>query len=75
MVVVEDVHWADEATLDILRLLGRRVEAIEAMVIATYRDDELDRRHPLRIVVGELGTTPGVRRMELPSSRRCWRQG
>lgn len=66
IVVVEDVHWADEATLDILRLLGRRVEAIEALVIATYRDDELDRTHPLRIVVGELGTTPGVRRIELP---------
>ncbi|TMK33345.1 MAG: helix-turn-helix transcriptional regulator, partial [Actinobacteria bacterium] len=57
IVVLEDVHWADEATLDILRLLGRRIEAVEALVIATYRDDELDRTHPLRIVVGELATT------------------
>ena len=67
IVVLEDVHWADEATLDILRLLGRRIEAVEALVIATYRDDELDRTHPLRIVVGELATTAGMRRIELPA--------
>src|SRR5207249_4541059 len=67
IVVVEDVHWADEATLDILRLLGRRVESVDALVIATYRDDELDRTHPLRIVVGELTTTTGIRRIRLPA--------
>jgi len=41
--VLEDVHWADEATLDVLRLLGRRLDSVPALVIATYRDDELDR--------------------------------
>ena len=55
-VVVEDVHWADEATLDVLRLLARRIDSVPALLVATYRDDELDRRHPLRGVLGELGT-------------------
>jgi DNA-binding CsgD family transcriptional regulator len=67
IVVLEDVHWADEATLDILRLVGRRVESIGALVVATYRDDELDRTHPLRIVVGELGTSTGILRIALPA--------
>ena len=66
IVVLEDLHWADEATLDILRLVGRRSESIGALVIVTYRDDELERTHPLRIVVGELATTSGIRRIELP---------
>ena len=54
VVVLEDLHWADEATLDVLRLLARRIESLPALVLATYRDDELDPRHPLRIVLGEL---------------------
>jgi DNA-binding CsgD family transcriptional regulator/tetratricopeptide (TPR) repeat protein/type II secretory pathway predicted ATPase ExeA len=66
IVVIEDLHWADEATLDILRLLGRRVESISSLVIGTYRNDELDRDHPLRLLVGELGTGAGVHRFELP---------
>src|SRR5512133_1393688 len=54
IVVLEDLHWADEATLDVVRLLARRIETLPALVVATFRDDELDRSHPLRIVVGEL---------------------
>jgi tetratricopeptide (TPR) repeat protein len=54
VVVLEDLHWADEATLDLLRLLARRVETVPALVLATFRDDELDRSHPLRVVLGEL---------------------
>ena len=63
--VLEDLHWADEATLDVLRLLARRVETVPALVIASYRDDELDAAHPLRIVLGELATTQNVGRMKL----------
>src|SRR4051794_39075035 len=63
VVVLEDLHWADEATLDVLRLLGRRVTGVASLVIATYRDDELDRAHPLRIVLGELATSPGIERL------------
>jgi DNA-binding CsgD family transcriptional regulator len=54
IVVLEDLHWADEATLDLIRLLARRIETVPALVLATYRDDELDRTHPLRVVLGEL---------------------
>ena len=56
VVVLEDLHWADEATLDVVHLLGRRAARMPALVIATYRDDELEREHPLRIVFGDLGT-------------------
>ena len=55
VVVIEDIHWADEATLDVLRLLSRRLESVPALVVATYRDDELTRNHPLRAVLGEFG--------------------
>ncbi len=63
--VLEDVHWADEATLDVLKLLARRLAETPALVVATYRDDELDRAHPLRIVVGELATSDAVARVKL----------
>jgi DNA-binding CsgD family transcriptional regulator len=65
MVVFEDVHWADEATLDVLRVLARRLDRSRAVVVATYRDDGLDRMHPLRIVLGELATRPAVRRVAI----------
>ena len=54
IIVLEDLHWADEATLDVVQLVGRRIGGMPALVIATYRDDELERDHPLRVVLGEL---------------------
>jgi len=63
VVVLEDVHWADEATLDVLRVVGRRIGGAPTLVLATYRNDELDRAHPLRVVLGELATTTAVRRL------------
>jgi DNA-binding CsgD family transcriptional regulator len=63
--VLEDLHWADEATLDVLRLLARRGETVPALILASYRDDEFDRAHPLRIMVGELGTSPIAGRLKL----------
>jgi len=63
--VLDDVHWADEATLDVLRLLARRVETVPALIIASYRDDELERAHPLRIVLGELAASQSVGRLKL----------
>ncbi len=65
VMVLEDVHWADEATLDVLRLLARRVETFSALVVATFRDDELDRAHPLRVLLGELATSHALRRVKL----------
>lgn len=55
ILVLEDLNWADEATLDVMRLLGRRLQDVPTLVIGTYRDDELNSSHPLRIVLGDLG--------------------
>jgi len=63
--IVEDAHWADEATLDVIGLLGRRIEQLGALVVVTYRADELSRTHPLRIVLGDLATAPGIVRVHL----------
>jgi hypothetical protein len=54
LVVLEDIHWADEATLDLVRFLGRRIQRTRCLLIATHRDDELPATHPLRAVLGEL---------------------
>jgi DNA-binding CsgD family transcriptional regulator/tetratricopeptide (TPR) repeat protein len=66
IVVIDDVQWADEATLDVLRLLASRLEGVPAAVIVIYRDDELDRWHPLRILVGEIGAGQAITRVRLP---------
>jgi DNA-binding CsgD family transcriptional regulator len=63
ILVIEDAHWADEATLDVLRLLGRRLSGLRALVVLTYRDDELERTHPLRTVLGELAATAAPSRI------------
>jgi DNA-binding CsgD family transcriptional regulator len=65
ILVLEDVHWADEATLDVLTLLGRRIESVPVLVLVSYRDDELGRAHPLRIVLGEMANAEGVSRLPL----------
>ena len=70
VVVLEDVHWADEATLDVLKLLGRRIDGVPALVAVTYRDDELDARHPLRSVIGDLPVPPVAQRLRLASLSR-----
>lgn len=72
---LEDVHWADEATLDVVRLLTRRVDRAPVLVVATYRDDELEASHPLRVVVGELATSRDITRIRLtPLSREAVEQ-
>ncbi|MFN8540471.1 MAG: LuxR C-terminal-related transcriptional regulator [Thermomicrobiales bacterium] len=65
LIVFEDVHWADEATLDLLRFLGRRIATTRAFLLATYRDDEVGPTHPLRIVLGDLATAASVHRRSL----------
>lgn len=52
--VIEDAHWADEATLDLLRFLGRRIANAPALIVVTYRDDEMGATHPLRAALGQL---------------------
>lgn len=65
IVVFEDVHWADEATLDLVKFLGRRIHQTAALFILTYRDDEIGRDHPLRYVLGDLPART-VTRIALP---------
>jgi len=66
VLVVEDLHWADDATLDLLRFLGRRLRGRPVLVLATYRDDALGATDPLRAAVGELTALPSTRRIDLP---------
>ena len=73
--VLEDLHWADEATLDALRLLARRVETVPGLIVASYRDDEFVRTHPLRIVLGELASSRAVERLKLVGLGGPWRPG
>jgi DNA-binding CsgD family transcriptional regulator len=54
VLVLEDLHWADEATLDVIRLLARRMLQAPALVLATSRTDQLGSAHPLRLALGEL---------------------
>jgi DNA-binding CsgD family transcriptional regulator/tetratricopeptide (TPR) repeat protein len=70
LVVFEDVHWADEATLDVLRLLARRISATPSLVVATYRDDETGDEHPLRLLLGDLASTGAIERLEVPPLSR-----
>jgi DNA-binding CsgD family transcriptional regulator len=65
VIVLEDVHWADEATLDLLTFVGRRIRQTPGVVVATYREDEVGASHPFRRVLGGL---PGdaVRRIRVP---------
>ena len=56
VLVVEDMHWSDEATLDALRYLARRIDDIPAVLVMTYRDDELGQGHPLTLLLGDIRT-------------------
>jgi DNA-binding CsgD family transcriptional regulator/tetratricopeptide (TPR) repeat protein len=66
VVVVEDIHWADEATIDLLRFLGRRIRDATVLLVATYRDDGLAAGDPLLVALGDLATQRSVRRVSLP---------
>ena len=69
VLVVEDLHWADDATLDALRYVCRRLQTLTALVVLTFRDDDIDDAHPLRRLLGALATQP-VQRLQLhPLSR------
>src|SRR3984957_14141171 len=74
VVVIEDVHWADEATLDLLGYLGRRIREIAVLLIVSYRNDELADTHPLRIALGYLAVQRCTKRLALaPLSARAVR--
>lgn len=66
VLVFEDMHWADDATLDLLRILGRRIADSRAILIVTYRDDEVGAGHPLRRLLGDLARVPAIHRLHVP---------
>lgn len=66
VIVLEDTQWADEATLDVIKFLGRRIARANGVLILTYRDVEVDAEHPLRQVIGDL---PAQNIVRMPLSR------
>jgi DNA-binding CsgD family transcriptional regulator/tetratricopeptide (TPR) repeat protein len=65
--VIEDAHWADRSTRDLLAFLVGRQQILDGvLIIVTYRSDELHRTHPLRPLLAELGRLGWVERMDLP---------
>ena len=65
--VVEDIHWADEATLDLLRFLWPRLSAQRVLLVATYREDAFEVDDSLRQLLGDAASFRGTRRMRLPA--------
>jgi DNA-binding CsgD family transcriptional regulator/tetratricopeptide (TPR) repeat protein len=68
LAVFEDLHWADEATLDLLKFLGRRIHRTRSMIAVSYRADEVGPRHPLRMVMGDLPRSSTRRMLVAPLS-------
>ncbi|GAA4430841.1 helix-turn-helix transcriptional regulator [Georgenia halophila] len=65
LVLVEDLHWADPSTRDLVTLLFTRGFAGQVAVVASYRSDDLHRRHPLRARAAEWARLPGVERLQV----------
>ncbi len=61
--VIEDLHWADSATLDLLRFMTRRIDTLPLLLVASYRDDEVGDAHPVAMLLGDLATSRSVTRM------------
>src|SRR5215472_15568504 len=70
MLVVEDVHWADRSTRDLLGFLARNLRHVGVLLVVTFRSDDLHRTHPLRSLLAELDRIDGVTRLELPRLSR-----
>jgi predicted ATPase len=61
VLLIEDVHWADDATLDAVRQLARRLDRVHALVVLTYRPDDVAPGHPLQALLGNLARAAAVR--------------
>ena len=69
--LIEDVHWADAATLELIRYLARRGDGTPALLLLTFRDDEVTADHPLRVLLGELATVQRVCRIAMRALSRA----
>ena len=63
VIIGEDAHWADGATLEMVRFISRRVEGLRLLCFVTYRDDEIGPTHPLRLILGDLPSSQTVYRL------------
>ncbi|MCH6162779.1 helix-turn-helix transcriptional regulator [Streptomyces marispadix] len=70
VIALEDLHWADRSTRELLGYLYRSVHTSRLLLLATYRSDDIHRRHPLRPFLAELDRLRTVRRVELPRLSR-----
>ncbi len=70
VLVLEDLHWADRSTRELLVFVIRSLRTARVLLLATYRSDDLHRRHPLRPLLAELPRIPHVERMELERLNR-----
>lgn len=70
VLVLDDVHWADSATLDLIRFIGRRIDSTRALMVLSYRDDELSQGHALRGVLASLPSAC-TQRLALPALSRA----
>jgi tetratricopeptide (TPR) repeat protein len=71
LLIVEDLHWADRSTRDLLAFLATSLRSGRVLVVGSFRSDELDRLHPLRRLLGELGRNRRVVRLELARFSRA----
>ena len=71
LIVFEDIHWADEGTLDFIRFFARRIYQLPCLFILTYRDDEIHSRHPLRNVLGQLPPDSFTKLVVTPLSKQA----
>jgi len=69
--IVDDLHWADRSTRELLGFLARTLRASAVLIVTAYRADDLDRSSPLRPFLAELRRVPGVHRFELPGLTRA----
>jgi DNA-binding CsgD family transcriptional regulator len=70
LAVIEDAHWADPLTVDVIRLVARRLERRPLALLVTYRDDELQANPPLAQLVGDLAGNPEIERIKLNALSR-----
>src|SRR4029077_3370997 len=65
LIVLEDLHWADRGTLDLLLHISRNLQGARLLIVGTYRDVEVDRAHPLSGVIADLRRIEGFQRVPL----------
>ena len=75
VVIIEDIHWADEATLDLVKYLGRRIASTKVLLVLTHRDDEVAGQPSMRLLLGDLAVSsrPCASRCRVCRRTRCAR--